>query len=99
MQTLLFNQTITDQGGTNQYENRSDEAEEIKSREYEKYYFGTSIEEQIHGLRNVLRCHFIKESCARICHGGTPRKYYQFKKEWLQKEKDNFSKEVLICIR
>lgn len=98
METLLFTQTNTDQGGTKLYENRYDEAEELKSREYDKYYFGTSIEEKIHGLRNVLRCHFIKESCARICHGGTPRKYYQFKKEWLHKERLNFKQEIMIWV-
>ena len=90
----------TDQGGTKtNYENRYDEAEEIKSHEYEKYYFGNSLEEQVHGLRNVLRCHFIKEGCARICHGGSPRKYNKFKKEWLHREKDNFKKEVMKCIK
>lgn len=73
----------------------ADKAEEIKSEAYNAYYFGKSFDEITNGLRTVLRCHFIKTNCQRVNNGSKPIDYQSFKKGWLNREKDNFKKEIM----
>ena len=73
----------------------TDRAELIKDKAYPHYFDGETLEERITGLRNVLRCHFIKVNCGCLNYGYKAIRYKRYKKFWISQEQNRFDKEVL----
>jgi len=79
----------------NTLENLTYEAEALKEKAYENYYWGKTLQQKTAGLLDVLRCHYIKLNCGCRVHSGVDIRYNEFKKIWLDDNKFIFDSEVL----
>lgn len=77
------------------YINHAWQAEDLKSKAYEKYFAGKDLESKVSGLRGVLRCHFIKYYCCAKNNWGMIKKYKVFKAQWIKENSSWVDQEVM----